>query len=311
MANKIIITCASTGSSMTPSMSPYLPVTPDEIAEQSIAGVEAGAAIVHLHARDPQDGRPTNAPDVWEQFVPKIRHGCDAIINMSASLGASAEARLEAVLQLRPDIATVIVGSMNYGNFKKAREQGADASAIAQFKHQWEKDSFGPKSYDIITSNSFLTIDKMIQSLLDNNIMMEFEVYDVGHLYVLEHHLNNHKITGRIIVQFLTGILGGIPSEIDHLLHLKRTAERMFGDQLILFTHGTGMANIRTAAYGGLMGTHVRVGQEDNLFDKPGKPFKSNAEQVAKIKRVFGELNIKTATPSEARQMLGLPPVHR
>jgi uncharacterized protein (DUF849 family) len=306
-AKKIIITCASTGASMTPSMSPFLPVTPDEIAEQSIAGVKAGAAIVHLHARDPQDGRPTNAPAVWEQFVPKIKANCDAIINMSASLGATAESRLQAVMALRPEIATVIVGSMNYGNYKKAREQGFSEDDVAKFKYQWEKDSFGPGSFDVVTSNSFKTIDAMIATLIDNGIAMEFEVYDVGHLYIIEHHLNRRKVSGKIIVQFLTGILGGITSDIDNLLHLKNTAERLFGDQLVLFTHGTGMRNIRTAAYGGMMGTHVRVGQEDNLFDKPGKPFKSNAEQVAKIKHVLDELNIDTATPAEAREMLGIP----
>jgi uncharacterized protein (DUF849 family) len=305
-ANKIIITCASTGASMTPSMSPYLPVTPAEIAEQSVAAAQAGAAILHLHARDPKDGRPTNATEVWEQFVPTIRAGCDAIINMSCSLGPTAQSRLAAALKLRPEIATVIVGSINYGNFKKAREQGAGPEDIARFKHQWERDSFGPESYDKITSNSYKTIDEMIAILIDNDILMEFEIYDVGHLYILEHHLSRRPLKGKIIVQFLTGILGGITSEIDHLLHLRRTAERLFGEQLVLFTHGTGMVNIRTATYGGLMGTNVRVGQEDNLYDRPGKPFRGNTEQVAKIKRIFDELNIDTATPTEARQILGL-----
>jgi uncharacterized protein (DUF849 family) len=304
--SKIIITCAATGASMTPSMSPYLPVTPAEIAEQSIAAAKAGASVIHLHARDPQDGRPTNATEVWQEFIPAIRAGCDAVINMSASLGATPEDRLEAVLKLRPEVATVIVGSMNYGNFKKAREQGFSEADVAKFKHQWEKDSFGPKSYDVVTGNSFKKIDTMIATLIDEGIAMEFEAYDVGDLYILEHHLNNRKVSGKIILQFLTGILGGITSEIDNLLHLKRTAERLFGDQLVLFTHGTGMVNIRTAAYGGLMGTHVRVGQEDNLLNKPGEQFKSNADQVSKIKRVFDELNIETATPAEARQLLGL-----
>ncbi len=304
---KTIITCASTGASMTPSMSPYLPITPDQIADQSIAAAKAGAAALHLHARDLSDGRPTNAIEVWEQFVPKIRAGCDAIINMSCSLGATAELRLQAALKLRPEIATVIVGSMNYGNFQKATDQGANPEAVAKFKYQWEKDSFGPESYDKITSNSFKTIDRMIEILTDNDIVMEFEMYDVGHLYILEHHLSRRPIKGKVIVQFLTGILGGITSEIDHLLHLKRTAERLFGDQLVLFTHGTGTVNIRTATYGGLMGTHVRVGQEDNLYEAPGKLFKSNAAQVEKIKRLFDELNIETATPTEARELLGLP----
>lgn len=306
-AQKIIITCAPTGASMTPSMSPYLPVTPNEIAEQSLAAVKAGAAVLHLHARDPNDGRPTIALEVWEQFVPRLKAECDAVINMSASMGPTPEARLQAALKLRPEIATVIVGSINYGNFKKAREQGAGPEEIARFKHQWEKDSFGPESYDKITSNSYKTIDRMIEVLIDNDILIEFEMYDVGHLYILEHHLSRRPVKGKIVVQFLTGILGGITSEIDHLLHLKRTAERLFGEQLVLFTHGTGMVNIRTATYGALMGTNVRVGQEDNLVDRPGKLFKGNVEQIEKLKRILGELNIETATPAEARQILGLP----
>jgi uncharacterized protein (DUF849 family) len=305
--NKIIITCASTGASMTPSMSPYLPVTPAEIAEQSIDGAKAGAAIVHLHARNPNDGSPTNETAIWEQFIPRIRDHSDVIINMSCALGKTAELRLEAAMKLKPEIATVIVGSMNYGNFKKAREQGFSEADVAKFKHQWEKDSFGPRSYEIVTANTFTKIDEMIAILNDAGIAIEFEIYDVGDLYILQHHLERRKPTGKIIVQFLTGILGGITSDISHLLHLKQTAEKLFGDQLVLFTHGTGMVNILTAAYGGMMGTHVRVGQEDNLFDKPGKPFKSNAEQVSKVKRIFDELNIEVATPTEARKMLGLP----
>ena len=305
--NKIIITCASTGASMTPSMSPYLPVTPEQIAEQSIAGAKAGAAIVHLHARDPKDGQPTNDTAVWEQFVPRIRDACDAVINMSCSLGPTAESRLAAAMKLKPEIATVIVGSMNYGNFKKAKEQGFSEADIAGFKHQWERDSFGPGSYEVVTANTFSKIDTMIATLNDAGIAIEFEVYDVGDLYILAHHLERRVPAGKVIVQFLTGILGGITSDIEHLLHLKQTTEKLFGDKLVLFTHGTGPVNIRTAAYGGMMGTHVRVGQEDNLLEKPGQQFKSNAEQVSKIKRIFGELNIETATPAEARQMLGLP----
>jgi uncharacterized protein (DUF849 family) len=307
-AQKVIITCAVTGASMTPSMSPYLPVTPAQMIEQSVAAVKAGAAALHLHARDPVDGRPTNATEVWEQFVPQIRAACDGVIIMSCSLGPTAESRLAAALKLKPEIGTVIVGSINYGNFKKAAEQGAGPEDIARFKHQWEKDSFGPGSYDKITSNSFKTIDRMIEIMIDNGIQIEFEIYDVGHLYIIEHHLSRHPLKGKISIQFLTGILGGITSEIDHLLHLKRTAERLFGEQLVIFTHGTGLVNIRTATYGALMGTNVRVGQEDNLFDRPGKPFKGNVEQVEKTKRILDELNIETATPAEARQLLGLPP---
>ena len=298
---EIIITCASTGASLSPSMSPYLPVTPAQIVEQSIDAAKAGASIIHLHARDPKDGRPTNDVAVWKDIVPGIRAGCDAIVNMSASLGATAEDRLSAVMELRPDIATVIVGSMNYGLFRKAENQG-----ISDFKLDWEKEAFGPRAYEIVTSNTFAKIDRMISMLIDADIAMEFECYDVGHLYILERHLQKHAVKRPIILQFLTGILGGIPSEIDHLLYMKRTSERLFGRDVELFTHGTGLSNIRSAVYGGMMGTHVRVGQEDNLFESPGVPFKSNAAQVSKVATIFESLNIGIASPASARSRLGL-----
>jgi uncharacterized protein (DUF849 family) len=297
----VILTCAATGSTLSPSMSPHLPLTPDEIATQSIDAAKAGAAIIHLHARDPRDGRPTNDPKVWEQFIPRIRENCDAIVNMSASMGNTAEDRVEAVLKLRPDIATVIVGSMNYGHFKKAVDQG-----ISEFKYDWDKEFYGPASHSIVTQNTFAKIDRMIDILIDNDILIEFECYDVGHLYILDHHLKHKKIKGPLIVQFLTGILGGIPSDIDHLLHMKRTSERLFGDDVILFTHGTGPHNMRAAAYGGLMGTNIRVGQEDNLMERPGRLFTSNAEQIEKIKRILDEFDIGITTPSDARALLGL-----
>ena len=281
-------------------MSRNLPVTPDEIAQQSIDAARAGAAIIHLHARN-DDGQPTNDTEVWRQFVTKIRENTSAVVNMSASLGSTAEARLEAVLALRPEIATVIVGSMNYGLFRKAQNQGIDT-----FDTEWEREAFGPKSYEIVTSNSFAKIDRMMDILIDNDIAMEFECYDVGHLYILDHHLSRKTVKRPLIVQFLTGILGGIPSEIDHLLFMKRTAERLFGNDAQLFTHGTGTGNIRAAIQGALMGTHVRVGQEDNLFERPGVPFASNAAQVEKVKRILEEFNIEIASSEEARGTLGL-----
>jgi uncharacterized protein (DUF849 family) len=300
---KTIITAAITGASLTPSMSQYLPVSPAEIAQQSIEAAKAGAAIVHLHARN-LDGTPTNDPAVWHEFTPPIREACDVIINYSASLGPTAEKRLEAVISERPEVATVIVGSMNYGLFKKGVNQGM---TMDDFKLDWEKEAFGPKAYEIVTGNTFGKIARMIDMLVDMDIAMEFEAYDVGHLYILEHHLNRKpNIKRPIILQFLTGILGGIPSEIDHLLYLKRTAERLFGDAVELFTHGTGTGNIKAAVQGALMGTHIRVGMEDNLFDVGHVPFKSNAAQVEKVRRILGEFGIEIATPTEARKILGL-----
>lgn len=304
MSQKAIITCAATGASLSKAMSPYMPYTPKEIAEQSIAAAKAGASIIHLHARE-NDGRPSNATPIWAEFITEIRKNTDAIINMSASLGPTAEERLSAVLALRPEIATVIVGSMNYGLFRKVKDQGSP-----EFKQDWEKEHYGPKSYSIVTNNSFEKIDKMIETLIKEDIGIEFECYDVGHLYILEHHLNKHKVRKPVILQFLTGILGGIPSDVEHLVHMKTTAEKLFGrhgDTLQLFIHGTGTRNIRAATAGGLLGTHIRIGQEDNLFDKPGVPFKSNAEQVERMTQIFKLLNIEVATTAEARAMLKLP----
>lgn len=299
-ATKSIITCATTGASLSPSMSPHLPITPAQIAEQSVDAVKAGAAIVHLHARK-MDGLPTNDIAEWQEIVPYIRENCDSIINMSASMGKTAKDRLSAVMVLRPDIATVIVGSMNYGLFRKAKNQG-----ISEFELDWEKKAFGPSSYQIVTDNNYALIDEMIETLIAEDIAMEFECYDVGHLYILEHHLERHDVKRPIIVQFLTGILGGIPSNIEHLVHMKQTAERLFGKDMELFIHGTGTGNIRAASAGGLMGTHVRVGQEDNLMDKPGVPFASNAAQVERISEIFSALNIEIANVDEARKILGL-----
>jgi uncharacterized protein (DUF849 family) len=297
----VIITCAVTGATLTPSMSPHLPVTAEEMITQSVDAAKAGAAILHFHARDPKDGRPTNDPAVWQSFLPQIRQQCDAVINMSCSMGDTAEARASAARVMKPEIATVIVGSMNYGRFQKAIDQGT-----TEFRHEWEREFYGPNSHHIVTQNTFAKIDRLIDIFLEMNILMEFECYDVGHLYILEHHLKSKKLPRPLVVQFLTGILGGIPSDIDHLLHMKRTTERLFGMDTEIFTHGTGPDNMRAAAYGALMGTNVRIGQEDNVTERPGRLFKSNAEQVEKVRRIIDEFDIPVATPAEARARLGL-----
>ncbi len=300
----VIITCAVTGSGMTPSMSPYLPVTAEEMITQSVDAARAGAAILHFHARDPRDGRPTADVGVWQSFLPAIRERCDAVINMSCSLGQTAEDRAAAAAVLRPEMATVIVGSMNYGMFKKAEAQG-----VAEFRHEWERELFGPSSYERVTNNTFAKIGRLIDIFIEQDVLMEFECYDVGHLYILEWHLKSKmgRVQRPIVVQFLTGILGGIPSDVDHLLHMKRTTERLFGADAEIFTHGTGPDNMRAATLGALMGTNIRVGQEDNVTERPGRLFRSNEEQVLKIRRILEEFDIGLATPAEARARLGLP----
>jgi uncharacterized protein (DUF849 family) len=286
----------------------------------SIAMAEGGGFAVFGGTKTPRFAASRSVIRFWQDLItidnvegsykvlPKPYNGVGrpketpAIVNMSASLGKSAEERLEAVLALKPDIATVIVGSMNYGLFNKSKNQG-----VSSFSQTWEQEAFGEKAYQIVTQNSFATIARMIDTLIEHDIAMEFECYDIGHLYILDHHLSRRSNIKRpIIVQFLTGILGGIPSDIDHLVHLKRTSERLFGDAVELFTHGTGTGNIKAATYGAMMGTHIRVGQEDNLFEKPDVPFKSNAHQVEKVIGILSALNIEVASAQEAKQILGL-----
>lgn len=300
--DKTIITCAVTGSSLTPSMSPYLPWTPADIVTQSVDAVAAGASVLHLHARSPEDGSPTNDLEVWRQIVPEIRARCDAIINMSASRGNTAEERVSAVLDLRPEIATVIVGSMNYGRFAKGVDQKA-----TDLKMEWERKLFtDPSAWEVVTSNTFGKIGRMIDILDEADIAMEFEVYEVGHLDILDYHLKSRKVKRPLIIQFLTGILGGITSHIDNLVHLRHTCERLFGSDVAVFTHGTGTGNMRAALTGALMGTHLRVGQEDNLFESEGVLYKSNAAQVTKIRGFLEGLNYSPASVAEARSILGL-----
>ncbi|MCW4115449.1 3-keto-5-aminohexanoate cleavage protein [Aurantimonas sp. MSK8Z-1] len=302
MTHPTIITCAVTGSGLTPSMSPHLPWRPQDIVDQSVGAAEAGAAILHLHARDPKDGRPTNDIGPWREIVTGIRERSDAIVNMSASRGATADERVSAVLELRPEIATVIVGSMNYGRFAKATDQKA-----GELTHAWERDLLaGADVREVVTSNTFGKIGRMIDILIDADIAMEFECYDVGHLHILDHHLSTRTVRRPLIIQFLTGILGGITSHIDHLVHLRQTVDRLFGRDCAVFTHGTGTGNMRAAISGALMGTHLRVGQEDNLFERDGVLFASNAAQVEKIRRILGDLNFRHAEVSEARRILSL-----
>ena len=298
----VVVTCAVTGAGLTPSMSDYLPVTPDQIVTQSCDAIDAGASVIHLHARDPKDGRPTNDLAVWRQIVPEIRARKDCVLNMSCSLGPTAEDRLSAALEMKPDIATVIVGSMNYGRFKKAQDLG-----MTEFKHNWERELLtGPQAWSVVTDNNFEKIGRMIDMLVEADIAMEFECYDVGHLYILDYHLKQHpKVRRPLIVQFLTGILGGITSAPEHLLHLKQTTENLFGKDTVIFTHGTGPNNMRAATLGALLGTNVRIGQEDNVQERPGRQFKSNAEQVAKVVRILDEFDLRPATVDEARARLG------
>ncbi len=296
----VIITCAVNGGTLSPTFSPYIPLTVEDTVNQAIAASKAGAAVIHLHARRPEDGRPTADLGIWKEILSGIKNGCDSVLNMTTggAPGMSVEERLGPVLAMSPEMATVNVGSMNYGLFKKSE-------GITSWKYDWEKEFFGPRAHGLVSDNKFNDVDRMIDMVTERDIAIEFECFDVGHIYIVAHHVEKKKFKRKFLLQFITGILGGIPSDFEHLLHMKRSADDIFGEDYELCIQGTQMGNMRSATLAGLVGANVRIGLEDNVVDRPGVLFKSNEEQVSKISRILGELNIGIAGPAEARQRLG------
>ena len=301
MNNKVIITCAVTGSIHTPTMSPNLPVTPEEIAEQGIAAAKAGAAILHLHARDPNDGRPTADPDVFMQFLPKIKAECDAVINITTG-GSSAmtlEQRLAAPVLAQPEMCSLNMGSMNFGLFPMQRRYD-------DWKFDWE-----PKlleaTRDIVFKNTFADIEQIFRLLGEGcGTRFEFECYDVGHIQTLAFYLREGLVKKPVFVQFVMGVLGGIDASPEQLMHMKSTADRLLGDNYRFSTLAAGRYQIPLATMGAIMGGNVRVGLEDSLLIGRGKLAANNAEQVTKIRTILEELGYEIATPDEARAMLDL-----
>lgn len=298
-ADKVIISCAITGSIHTPSMSQYLPVTPQQIAESAIGAAKAGAAILHLHARDPQTGRPTQSPDVYKQFLPIIKDGCDGIINITTGggLGMTMDERLAAAKWAQPEIASMNMGSLNF-NISGA------GGRIAEFKNEWER-PYLEMTKDFILSNTFAQIERGMTELGDLGTRFEFECYDVGHLYNLAHFADRGIIKPPFFVQSIFGILGGIGPEPENLMHMKATADRLFGNDYYLSILAAGRHQFPFVTMGAILGGNVRVGLEDNLYLGRGQLAPSNADQVAKIKRILAELSLEAATPDDARRMLG------
>ena len=300
MARKIIITCAPTGAIHTPSMSPYLPVTPDEIAAAAIAAAEAGATVLHLHARDPVDGRPTQDPDVFRQFLPRIKASTDAVINITTGGNPSMtiDERLQPALQLQPEVASLNMGSMNFGLYPMLKR-------FTEFKYSWEREHL-ENSRDLVFRNSFADIERILTACGENGTRFEFECYDISHLYNLAHFLDRGMVKPPLFVQSVFGILGGIGTHPEDLSHMRRTADRLFGEDYQWSILGAGSSQIRLASLGAAMGSNVRVGLEDSLWGGPGKLAESSAEQVLKIREVLSGLSLDVATPDEARRMLGL-----
>jgi uncharacterized protein (DUF849 family) len=298
---KVIITCAVTGSIHTPTMSPYLPITPSEIAEQSIAAAEAGASIIHLHARDPQNGRPTPDPKVFMEFLPRIKQGCEAVINITTGggHGMTLEERLAAPLRASPEMTSLNMGSMNFGLYPMV-------ARYKTWKHDWEE-PYLLGTTETIFRNTFADIEKISKLMGEGHgTKFEHECYDVGHLYNLAHGVDKGWFKPPIFLQLIFGILGGIGADVDNLMFMKRTADKLFGDDYQWSVLGAGRSQMTFGTQAVMMGGNVRVGLEDSLYIGRGQLAKSNAEQVAKIRRLIEELGYQVASPKEARAILGL-----
>lgn len=297
---KIIITCAVTGSIHTPSMSPHLPQTPDEIAKQAIDAAEAGAAILHLHARDPDSGKPSQDPSIYEKFLPRITQATPAVINITTGggLGMSLEERLAPALKFRAEVASLNMGSMNFGAWQLAAKP-------RDWQHDWER-PYLEQTYGSIYPNTFAMIEEAIVAMGKNGTKFEFECYDVGHLYNLAYFVSEGMLRPPLLIQCILGVRGGIGAEPRNLFHMYETAERLFGSECILSCLATGRDQMRFAAQSALLGANVRVGLEDNLYIDRGVLARSNAEQVIRVRRMIESLGLEVASPAEAREALGL-----
>jgi uncharacterized protein (DUF849 family) len=299
--NKVIISCAVTGGIHTPTMSEGLPITPDEIAQQSIAAAEAGAAIIHLHARDPETGEPTPDPDVFMQFLPRIKQSCDAVVNVTTGggLNMTLDQRLAAPLKAKPEMCSLNMGSMNFGIFPAADK-------FTDWKFAWEE-PYLRKTDDFIFRNTFRDIERILKQLGEaHGTRFEFECYDIGHLYNLAHFVDRGLVKPPFFIQSIFGILGGIGADLDNLLFARRTADRLFGDDYVWSVLAAGRHQMTFCTNAAMLGGSVRVGLEDSLYLSKGKLANNNAEQVAKIRRIVEELSLDIATPQEARKMLAL-----
>jgi uncharacterized protein (DUF849 family) len=298
---KIIITCAVTGSAHTPTMSEALPITPEQIAAQSIEAALAGAAVLHLHARVPEDGRPTGNPDVYARFLPVIRRSTDAVINITTGGSATmpVEERLAAAVRFKPELCSLNMGSINFAFFPAAKR-------ITTWKHGWES-GYVVNSDDYIFRNTFRDIQKILSTMSEAGTKFEHECYDLGHLYNLAHFVDRGLVRPPFFVQMIFGILGGIGADLENLFIMKETADRLFGRgsyQWSVLAAGRHQMPFLTQA--ALLGGHVRVGLEDSLFIERGVLAASNAQQVQKIVRILKEMGHQPASPAEARAVLGL-----
>lgn len=296
---KVIISCAITGSVHTPTMSPHLPITPEEIATQSIEAAEAGASVLHLHARDPDTGKPSPDPDLFMQFLPVIKQSTDAIVNITTGggQGMTVDDRIAAAMRASPELCSLNMGSMNFGMYPML-------GRYRDFKHDWEA-GYLEASRDWIFRNTFKDIETILERLgKGHGTRFEFECYDTAHLYTLAHFLDRKLVTPPLFVQSIFGLLGGQGADTENLMHAKRIADKLFGDQYHWSVMAAGRHQMPFITMSAILGGNVRVGLEDSLYAGKGKLATSSAEQVAKIRRILEELSLDIATPAEARAML-------
>lgn len=298
--NKVIISCAITGSIHTPSMSPYLPVTPAEIAESALGAAQAGAAIVHLHARNPVDGRPDQSPQAFEPFLRVIKQSSNVVVNLTTggSPYMPVEERVQPAKVWQPEVASLNMGSMNFGLFPMLKR-------YKEFKHEWEP-AMLEGSHDLVFRNSFKDIRYALETLNPTGARYEFECYDTSHLHNLHYFWQEGLVQGPLFVQTCFGLLGGIGSHPDEVMHMKRTADRLFGDNYRWSVLAAGAAQMKVAAIAASMGGHVRVGLEDSLWLGRGELAKTNAAQVERVRQIIEGLGLDVATADDARAILGL-----
>jgi uncharacterized protein (DUF849 family) len=295
----VIITCAVTGAVHTPTMTPYLPITPRQIADEAVAAAAAGAAIIHVHARDPLDGRPTPAPDLYREFLPAIKSRCDAVVAITTGGGQNmtVQDRLAAALTFAPEMCSLNMGSMNFGLFPALARHKT-------FTHDWEQ-PYLEGSRDFIFRNTFADIEYILRTLGERT-RFEFECYDVGHLYTLAHLLDRGLVQPPLFVQMIFGILGGMGADAENLLHMRRVAHALLGDAIEWSVLAAGRHQMALATMAGICGANVRVGLEDSIYLAKGRLAMSNAEQVVKIRHILEELSFEIATPAEVRARLAL-----
>ena len=301
MPRKVIITCAVTGSIHTPSMSPHLPMTAQEIADAAIGAAEAGAAVVHLHARNPQDGRPDQTPEMFAPFLKAIKQRSDVVVNITTGGSAtmSIEERVKPAVTFKPEIASLNMGTMNFGLYPMIPRYKN------KLKHDWEE-LYLEGTRKGMFKNTLADIEYILSTCAGNDTRFEIECYDIGHLYTLKHFLNRGLVKPPVFVQSVFGILGGIGTHPEDVMMMKRTADRLLGDNYHWSVLGAGASQMRVAAQAAAMGGNVRVGLEDSLWIGPGQLAESNAQQVKKVRQILEGLGLEIATADDAREILEL-----